>query len=184
MLLRSTSSNNNDTDTLSAEASQMGTFLDASSKQDMRRLIADIDKPRAIHFMTRGAWSMYDLLLYIVTSYHPVNIYITTYSMTELSARIIAQLCDSGLIASLTIVMDQKSQMRYPNVDQILRNIATVAYTPLHAKVLCVEHGYNCFTVVGSANWTRNRRIETGVIDYSQGARQYITWIKSLAHDN
>lgn len=119
-------------------------------------------------FITNGQWSMYDFLIAAVDRFRPCDVYLSTYSMTEMSARVLGTLVQDGCIKSVTTLMDYKAEARYPGVHQILRNIGNVYSTQIHAKLLVIksESGM-CCTLIGSANWTKNRRIEAGVLDFS-----------------
>ena len=140
-----------------------------------------------IHFLNDGRWSLYDFLKLVVEQGNrPSNVWISTYSMTELSARVIAQLVDRGHIGKLHLLMDYESKIRYPQVDQLLSNVATTfGLTQLHAKVLVIMGEYGCITLIGSANWTRNMRIESGIIDRTTlVAMHHSTWIEKLISQN
>jgi hypothetical protein len=162
------------------EGNSSNTLSLAGKPNGLPGLFADLETNPCLHFISDGHWSMYDLLLHAVESCDtPSDVYITTYSMTELSARVIAKLKDSGKIKTLHLLMDYKSKMRYPQVDQLIRNVATsIGLTHLHAKVLVVMSGTKSITVIGSANWTHNPRVETGVIDTSiYIALSHVNWI-------
>lgn len=135
-------------------------------------------------FITNGQWSMYDFLLVAVEKFKPCDVYLSTYSMTEMSARVIGKLVQDGLIRNVTFLMDYKAEARYPNVHQILRNIGHVHSTQIHAKLLVIrsESGM-CCSLLGSANWTKNRRIEAGVLDFSpMFAESIISFFKTFDH--
>jgi hypothetical protein len=58
-------------------------------------------------------------------------------------------------------MMDYKSKMRYPQVDQLIRNVATTIHLEhIHAKLLIVQLGKHTLTLIGSANWTKNPRLK------------------------
>lgn len=156
------------------------TITDACKPNGVKELLAAATQNMCIHFVSDGNWSMYDFLIAAVLELgKSCNVWITTYSMTELSARVLAQMKDKGEISDLHLLMDYKSKMRYPEVDQLIRNVASsIGLTHLHAKVLVINNGNKFITMLGSANWTKNPRIETGVIDTSTYiALGHINWI-------
>lgn len=134
------------------------------------------------YFITNGNWSMYDLLLRIadkICPRSPIEVFLTFYSMTELSARILAKLVDEKKISQLNLLYDRKSEIRYPNVHQILQGIARMKPLHVHAKLLVIRSrdAQDHITVVGSANWTRNPRVECGIYDTNpDNAEMFIQW--------
>ena len=149
---------------ITLEASSATNVVTATKPKGLESLFGELKEMQCIHFVSDGSWSMYDFLMMALEQYEgPSNVWITTYSMTELSARVLAKLKDSGRINELKLIMDYQSKMRYPQVDQLIRNVATeLALTPLHAKLLVIENGKNFLTFVGSANCTKNPRIASG----------------------
>ena len=165
------------------EGNKAATLIDSTKPKGLVNLFEDLKEIQCAHFMSDGSWSMYELLQYALSRFDgPCDVWLTTYSMTELSARVIAKLKDSDKIANLNVLMDYKSKMRYPQVDQLIRNVATrMGLTHLHAKVLVIGNRKNYLTVIGSANWTKNPRVEVGVIDQSQHvAAEHIHWIEEM----
>lgn len=167
-------------------------MIAAGAPSGLPRLIDACATHGCVHFVTDGSWSLYDLLLHVAGEHTIRWLCITTYSMTELSARVIGQLVQQGKIQQVYFLMDYKAEMRYPNVYQILRNIGQVASTHLHAKVMVMEYAADQddapvqhLTLLGSANWTRNPRIEVGVLDASPAvATQHREWIlQKFTHD-
>lgn len=138
------------------------------------------------YFITNGNWSLYDLLLKIsekISGRSPLEVFLTFYSMTELSARILAKLVQAGSICQLSMIYDRKSEIRYPNVHQILRSLGTMTPLHVHAKILVIrsQDRKNYVTVIGSANWTRNPRVETGIYDTSSHtAEMFIQWFTEI----
>lgn len=159
--------------------------VDGNGKKGLELLLEHTNEISCRHFVTDGNWSLFDFLLKLTETRSIQELYITTYSMTEQSARIIGTLVVDKKIEKVYLLMDYKAEMRYPNVHQILRNVGTVGITKLHAKVMIVkfddEHYY---TLIGSANWTKNQRVEAGILDNNPvTAKQHINWITKKLQD-
>lgn len=143
-------------------------------------------------FIADGSWSLYDFLIYM--SYRTdgttrrYNLYISTYSMTELSARILATLHANGIAMNVTLLMDYKAPMRYPEVDALLKSFAKVYYTQIHAKMMVIEHvdmAGGKISLCGSANWTKNKRVECGTISTDWNvSNKIIDFINSYANES
>lgn len=161
--------------------SEGGDVVHSYKMAGLETLMQEMKNNLCVHFVSDGNWSLYDYLIAALEDHMGAcDVWLTTYSMTELSARILAKMKDSGKIANLYVLMDYKSKMRYPQVDQLVRNVATrMGLVHIHAKVLIIGNGSVYRTLIGSANWTKNPRLEVGVIDSSDHvARQHIQWIE------
>jgi hypothetical protein len=66
--------------------------VSALKPQGLDAIFEALQQKPCIHFISDGSWSLYDFLLKALEDKTGANVYITTYSMTELSARIIAKL--------------------------------------------------------------------------------------------
>jgi len=152
----------------------------AHSLPDVMAMIADGSS--GCVFFNPGLWNLVDLLQQLIKKYGTAKeLIFSTYSITEFSARQIALLYIDGLINHIEIVLDSNAIKRYPNVSQLLYNIGTVKYSNIHAKItfLSFTSGFR-LAIVGSANWTQNRRIESGVILFGKSAQEIADFLKSF----
>lgn len=138
-----------------------------------------------VHFVTGGKWSMYEFLERALKVTGPAQLWLSTFSITELSARMLSAHQDAGDITELHMLIDYRAKVRYPEVYQLASNIATrIRQTPVHAKVMVLHGLHATITMVGSANWTENPRIEAGVITCNtQIAAFHLAWLNT-ALDN
>lgn len=136
------------------------------------------DNASPFHFVSDGSWSMHDFLLGIIDDYPQAKVWLSTYAITETSARILCDLQHQGKISKLNILGDYRIKDRYPAVEQLLQSNATLRGTQIHGKVLVINAQDQYLTVLGSANWTTNPRIELGVIDQSADVANFHSeWI-------
>lgn len=127
--------------------------------------IGNIQPNENIHFATAAEWNMADLLLYLLEQTGPAEVMLSTFEMSEQPARIISQLIDMKMITKFVCIIDYRSKERKPGVFQLMNNIASkIKQAPCHAKVTLISNKDWQVCVVGSANYTRNIRIEAGII--------------------
>ncbi len=128
-------------------------------------LLASITNNSCIHWLSEGDWSMHDLLQSILQLAGPSNVYLSSYAFSEYPARLIADLKDRNIIQDLYCVIDDRLDVRSASALNIIRNVATKCkLLKTHAKVTVIESiDYN-ITVVGSANYTTNKRFESGIV--------------------
>lgn len=160
------------------------TVVTAKAPDKLQQVIDAAMLHDAFHFVCDGSWSTHDLLLMLMPIYGPCKVWLTTYSITEFPARILAGFVESKLITELNVLMDYRAKDRYPAVQQLMSNISTIRLTPIHAKVLILESEDKCITLLGSANWTTNKRIEAGVFDRSAAVKEFHkSWITKKMQD-
>lgn len=136
-------------------------------------------------WVSDGEWSMHQMLMAILDKTGPAEVYMSTYAMSETPARIIAQLVDEKVITYLYCVLDNRVDVRTAGSLQIIKAMATkYAMVDTHAKVTVIINGQWKIAVVGSANYTENKRYESGVVVCDDAiADQQIKWIKKALAD-
>jgi hypothetical protein len=135
------------------------------SNQIIEHVIGEIMLNQTIHYASMGDWSTHDLIFYILKQNGPSRVYFTTWSISEYAVRQLYYFVESGLILELKGIFDYRNGIHKPAELQLLKNITTdIKPAKCHAKVTVIENDRMGIAVVGSANFTRNPRIEAGVI--------------------
>ncbi|MBE2229965.1 MAG: hypothetical protein IAE96_04895 [Chitinophagaceae bacterium] len=120
---------------------------------------------RCVLWLTDGDWSMHDMLMAILDRTGPANVYLSSYAFSEFPARLIADMKSRGIIRELHCLIDKRLDVRSASALNIIRNTATrLRLVRTHAKVTVIENDQHLIAVVGSANYTSNKRYEAGVI--------------------
>jgi phosphatidylserine/phosphatidylglycerophosphate/cardiolipin synthase-like enzyme len=159
-------------------------FVICKSPDKLKKLIDSIGNNN-VWYVSNGDWSMHDLLMELLILVNPVELYITTYALREFAVRQMVLAIEKGLIKNVHMLLDYRAQRRTPDVYQFAQNNFTnIKLTSVHAKVCVLKAVDKCITITGSANWTQNPRIESGVItdDYNVGMFN-INWIKNIMKD-
>ena len=157
-----------------------GMPVDLILRKDLKQLVKTLTPGHDIHYYTKGAWSMHEMLEYILQVTGPAHIWITTWSVTEEPLRNICRLIDAGQILSLTALFDHKIDQRKPASLQLALGLnARIQLVKCHAKMLVIKNDQWAVSVTGSANLTKNSRLEAGVISCSpEVANFHKTWIE------
>jgi hypothetical protein len=152
---------------------------------EIREVINLVKEGNTTLWVSNGNWSMHQLLMAILDITGPADVYISSYALSETPARIISQLKDSGLIKKLTCVLDNRVDTRTAGTLQLMKSIADdFALLDTHAKVTVIRNDNHNITVVGSANYTENRRYEAGVVICTKAAADFqINWILKGIND-
>jgi len=118
-----------------------------------------------VHFVNKGYWDMHELLMMLLDLTGPAHLAFSSYAISETAARAFAALKESGQLLSITAVIDNRSDTRSAGSLQLLRGVCDrLTLCACHAKVSLLYNDYAEMTVMGSANYTENKRYEAGMI--------------------
>jgi hypothetical protein len=136
-------------------------------------------------WVSDGLWSMHQLLMSMLDVTGPAIVHISSYAMGETPVRYIVQLKEAGLITELYCVLDNRVDTRSAGSLQVIMSISDeYSLIDTHAKVTVVQNDHWNLTVVGSANYTENKRYEAGIImTTTAAADQQVKWIKKALKD-
>lgn len=122
-----------------------------------------------IDFMTAGNLSLHNIIELILKMYGPCKeLYISTWAIKEAAARSLLSLKEQNLIGSMHGIFDYRIKTVDSKSFQLIeQHFFRYELTKNHAKVILIEYGKRCFTIVCSANLSNNPRIEAGFISLS-----------------
>jgi hypothetical protein len=157
-------------------------FVICKSPEKLQHLLNAMLPGKAVHYVSKGDWSMHDLVMQLLKSYGPAELYITTYALREFSVRQIILAQAAGDITAVNMVLDYRAKVRTPEVFQLAEmNMNKICLYGIHAKVTVLKSAKGFVTIVGSANWTNNPRVEAGVVSTNKALGEFhIDWIKKL----
>jgi hypothetical protein len=155
------------TEKLHSDAAKISQKEIKTSKAEETALgvIGKLEMGKDIHFVSADGWSCIDLLNVILDQTGPAEVTIATWSAYEDSIRSLVRSCEKGRITKLSTIFDWRIRVRTPAVYEFLKfNICNICLSNCHAKTTVIENDKFRIVIVGSANYTSNSRIETGVI--------------------
>jgi hypothetical protein len=191
-LFRPTVNNPDDEETTNAHAYSskanielLNLTYETKQKQTIAECFDGFQPNKTFKFFSDGAWSMHHLVQYFLEQTGPADLTICTWTLTEEPARILLNLKELGLIKSLTCLFDYRIQDRSPKSFQLIEGLAdSIKLTKAHAKVAAIINDDFGVSIVGSANFSRNRRIEAGTIFTSREAALFDhKWINHYVND-
>ena len=154
---------------------------------ELKDVIDKVAARQNVVWVNNGKWSMHEMLLALLDVTGPGVVHIATYAMGETPVRVISQLKQLGIIKELYCAIDNRIDTRTAGSLQMIMTIATsYAMSDIHAKVTVIENEEWRLCVIGSANYTVNKRMEAGVVLIADDvADQQLAWIKDcLKHGN
>jgi len=144
---------------------QLQLTYETKQRQNLEQCFMGFVPDRVFKFFTDGAWSMHHLVQYFLEQIGPAELVISTWTLTENPARILVNLKEAGLITSLHCLFDYRIQDRSPNSYQLIQSIADkIKLTKVHAKVATITQDQKGVSIVGSANFSKNKRLEAGTV--------------------
>jgi len=149
----------------SVEFSGTNVLKIGKAREKLVQVFGNVSEGQSIHYASLGDWSTHDLLFFLLEQTGPARVYFTTWAISEYAIRQLYQFIEQGLILELKGIFDYRNGIRKPAELQFLQKITTdIKAAKCHAKVTVVENDRWGISVVGSANYTRNPRIEAGVL--------------------
>lgn len=127
--------------------------------------IQEIRQNDTIPFTSEGEFSMHELLEFLLQRTGPAKVRITSFSITEAAVRSFLHLMEIGIILHLECLFDLSVKRHKLGLLNFAANIATsIALAKCHAKLILIENDNWSVSVIGSANFQVNDKIEAGVI--------------------
>ncbi len=135
-----------------------------------------------LHFCTKGKWSNHEVLKAIVQIAGPGRLTLSTWTITEDPIRTIVQMKSEGLITELNCILDYRINDRRPESFHLLKsNSNRITLAKCHAKALVFQGEHRVFSMIGSANFTRNPRIEVGLISNDSSLAEFhLKWMNEI----
>lgn len=160
-------------------------FVLCRRPEKLRQLLDAVKPGSQVHYVCSGDWSTHDLVMELLKVYQPAQLWITTYALREYPVRQLLQAQEKGIIQSVQLIIDYRAKARTPEVLQLAEmNLNKIYLTNIHAKVTVIDSPAGMVTIMGSANWTQNPRIECGVVSLHQGlARFHLKWMQQILQD-
>jgi len=131
----------------------------------LKQCIGDINHNQCIHYVTKGQWSMHNLLFYVLDITGPADVYFSTWSVSEDAVRQLVDYTNNDKIEHLYGVFDWRVKIRRPKAFELIKSgVVDLRLTSCHAKVTVIQNENWDVNIVSSANYTNNPRIEAGVL--------------------
>lgn len=133
--------------------------------EKIKNEIGSIEQNQWKAYFTDGSWSLHRLLEYVLFYTGPAEIHLSAFSLSEEAVRSFVTLKEAGQITKLHCLLnDQLTRFKTDLVYFILNIADTIKLAPCHAKVIIIENADWNIMIIGSANFNRNIRYESGVI--------------------
>lgn len=145
----------------------------------VEQVVGIVSPGESLHYASMGEWSTHDLVFYLLNQTGPAEVTFTTWAISEYAIRQLYNFVNSGMITKLSGIFDYRNGIHKPAELQFLKQITTdIKAAKCHAKVTTIINKSHWYSIVTSANYTRNPRIEAGVICNSKEIAEFHrSWI-------
>lgn len=134
-------------------------------RDKIREVIGDIHGIDLIDYTSMGRWSMHHLLFYLLEITGPAKVWFTTWAISTKAITMMVNALQDGTILELHTLLDRRIRIRRSDCMAFLtHNANSIFLIDCHAKVLLIENDQWQIVVKSSANFSENKRIESGVI--------------------
>ena len=124
-----------------------------------------IQKGDNFHWVSFGGWSMYHLISYVLKTTGPAHLLFSTWAISEQSARSLVLWKESGQLLSISGILDIRARTRHEGAYHLIHGHCNhLVLAHCHAKIAVIYNQDWHITILGSANFTENPRIEAGIL--------------------
>jgi hypothetical protein len=148
-------------------------FVVGKRGADLAKLIGELHQNEHIYLPSMAAWSMHDILAYVLHQVGPADVWLTTWTITEEPVRLLIALQDQGRMRFRGGLLHDRVPTMNPKAYELAKANLRIQLAKVHAKNLVVITEDWGVTVAGSANWTNNPRIEQYVIGTHRSAAEF-----------
>ncbi len=146
-----------------------------SSNEKLHKVIGTIKHGETKHYWSRGTFNSVRLLMHIIGQIGPCDVAMSTYSISEKSARQLWNAQQNGLINEIKFLIDNRVRSMSPKPFQALTGYFPnmVRTTSIHAKVTTITNAQWHISIVSSMNATDNNKIERGLISTDKAVFEF-----------
>jgi hypothetical protein len=139
-----------------------------------------------INYVTGARWSAHNLLHYLLQITGPSSVYISTYTISEDAVRLLSLMMESGVIKEVHALIDKRFDNRNARALQFAKEkFSSLKLRDCHAKVTVLMNTDWQISMVGSANYSNNPRIERGTLFCSAECATFDRdWIMAEINNN
>ena len=151
----------------------------------LKNAIGTLERGKNIHFVTAGSWALHDLVKYLLTQTGPADLLAFTWSLTIPAAVTLIRQQEAGNLRNMSFIVDAKMSIWSAAALSILtKHCDRIVRTANHAKGFLLSNAEWRVSVISSANFSNNPRIEGGCISTNPVVfDMHREWIEQLLHD-
>ena len=139
--------------------------INYGSDDDLAKILPELMMGTCIEFFTEGKWSTHHLIAEIIKKIGRCDLVFSTWAITEDSLRTLFRLKQSGDLLSIKALFESKISGHNPKAFGFAKEFFdSIRLSHCHAKVTVLTNESWSLVINSSANWTRNKRIESGTI--------------------
>lgn len=157
-------------------------FINQTAFKNIKKHMEAIQPNRCYHMLSKGSWSVYELIVYLAKQIGPCQLVFTTWAISEEAALTFCGLKEKGIFTSVTGIFDHTTESHKNGALTICKTyFKQIAFAHLHAKVTILQNDAWKICIVSTANMTKNPRYErTIVFTRPEIAESDLTWINNL----
>ena len=150
-------------------------------------VLGDLADGHTMHVVSMGEWSADHMISWGIDQIGPADLLFGTWSLSVEPATRLCRAADHGLIRSLRGVFDLRAVIRRPEAMRMIRKRfgrERIRIFNCHAKVYLLSNETRQITIVSSANFTMNPRIEASVVTMDRAAFDFHHgWLSAVYAD-
>ncbi len=156
-------------------------LLLTSELADLKKTVPSLRHGTVYDFISFGQWSLPHILIHVLSLTGPADVFATTYGLSPDIVRKLVEAKEKGMIREMVFVMDWKIRTYKAEAYFLAEQNFKIKLCSIHAKVTVVLNKIWSVVIQGSANYTRNNKIENNIITVDRDrALMHAGWIDKL----
>ena len=138
-------------------------FADDKDKA-LIKSIGQLQNGKTTHYYSYGNFNLVRLLIHLLKQTGPANVFMTSYSFSQVSIEQLLNHRQKGNILSFRVIVDNRVKTMSPIPFQMLSTAFDYRCSSIHAKVALIWNDAWNISIVTSQNATDNPKMERGTI--------------------
>lgn len=153
----------------------------AGAQTTARTVIPRLEPGLNAHVVTNGAFGLLEIVEVILEQTGPADLTFAMWASSEDGCDLLAAMLHDGRLRSVRGLFDHRMKINKPKAAAVLKELtgaSAIRFCPCHAKVAVIRNDSWAVTVLGSANYNTNPRIEVeAIVEARDVADFHAAWI-------
>lgn len=152
---------------------------------DLEMLLPEVKEGCGYHLELNSKWSLHHIVVHCIKLIGRCQLHFATYAIKQYQASLFCDMLNDNLISEITALCDYRLSVTDQNAhDLLLKNCKHFGLMRTHAKLVCLRNKHTALTIVSSANFTSNTKLDVAVITVNSAITDArIEWIKHYINE-
>lgn len=156
------------------------TYISERISTDLAAHLPLLQNGYGYHIELDWKWCLHHVVAHCIKLIGKCELHFATYAIKNEQALMFCDMLKKNLLSEISALCDYRLPVTDPNAHDLLqRNCTHFALARTHAKLVCLRNEHTALTIVSSANFTSNTKLDVAVITVDRSVTDArIEWIK------